>query len=110
MKPNIQLEHVYLDDIRRIMAAYSSAVAFIFGSRVNGTAKKFSDIDLCIDWVNSPPEAGGIASLREDFDESSIPYIVDVVDYLKVSADFRQVIDANKLALSDAIGTSTRSF
>ena len=48
------------------------------GSRVKGNPKKFSDIDLC--FIEKIP--GNVQShIDEDFEESDLPYKVDVMDW-----------------------------
>ncbi len=63
---------------------------FIFGSRAIGNNRQFSDIDLGIDGPRalSPQE---FMTLKSAFDESDIPYRVDLVDFKKVSDKFKQV-------------------
>jgi len=64
-----------------------------FGSRVNGTNREYSDLDLAI----VGEEKLGISVLgdvQEAFMESTIPFRVDVLDYNAVSEKFRKVIDA----------------
>lgn len=62
---------------------------YAFGSRATGIAKRFSDLDLCffedIPWnVKS--------QIEEDFEESNLPYTVDLVDWRKCDAEFQNMI------------------
>ena len=52
---------------------------FIFGSRAKGTYKQGSDIDLAI--MNKGVKDMVIGKIKSDFEESSLPYIVDLVNY-----------------------------
>jgi predicted nucleotidyltransferase len=64
-----------------------------FGSRVKGTNREYSDLDLAI----VGEEKLGISILgnvREAFMESTIPFRVDVLDYNAVSEKFQKIIDA----------------
>jgi predicted nucleotidyltransferase len=64
-----------------------------FGSRVKGTNREYSDLDLAI----VGEEKLGISVLgnvQEAFMESSIPFRVDVLDYNAVSEKFQKIIDA----------------
>jgi len=66
----------------------------VFGSRVNGTNRKHSDLDLAL----IGKEKFGISILgnvKEAFMESTLPFRVDVLDYNAVSENFRKIIDAN---------------
>lgn len=64
-----------------------------FGSRVNGKARRYSDLDLAvlgdaaIDWLV-------LAQLREALSESDLPIMVDIVDLKSVSAEFRLHIES----------------
>ncbi|MDR1290924.1 MAG: nucleotidyltransferase domain-containing protein [Planctomycetaceae bacterium] len=64
----------------------------VFGSRFKGTAKKYSDIDLVI----VGKEKLGLkrlGELKEAFDESDLPYRVDILDYHAVNENIRKNID-----------------
>ena len=64
-----------------------------FGSRYKWTHSDTSDLDLAI-------TGGGktgfdvICEIKEDFMESDLPFMVDVVDYHAISSAFRKIIDA----------------
>ena len=62
-----------------------------FGSRVNGTAKETSDLDLVV-IGETPLDFQRLGSLRDDFSESNLPYKVDVVDWAKIGETFREII------------------
>ena len=50
----------------------------LFGSRAKGVFHKGSDIDLAID--NSDISFKTLLKIKSDFEESSLPYRVDLVD------------------------------
>ena len=52
---------------------------FIFGSRAKGTYKQGSDIDLTI--MNEGVKDTVISKIKSDFEDSSLPYTVDLVSY-----------------------------
>ncbi len=62
--------------------------AFVYGSRADGTAQKWSDIDVGIRGKERVP-GSLIETVREELEESDIPYKVEVVDFAKVSDKFR---------------------
>ncbi|MFN5446434.1 MAG: nucleotidyltransferase family protein, partial [bacterium] len=51
-----------------------------FGSRAKWTAKEFSDLDIAI-IVDEPLSIGLMAEMREAFQESSLPFKIDIVDW-----------------------------
>ncbi len=65
-----------------------------FGSRYNGGATSYSDLDLAIVTVDKKPlSMMEMAKVREAFDESELPYRVDVLDYWGIGSEFRDMID-----------------
>ncbi len=72
---------------------------FAFGSRATGVRlKPWSDLDLVIEGPQ-PLSFAVSGHLREAFDESLLPWKVDVVDRCSVSEEFGRIIDAEKVAL-----------
>lgn len=64
----------------------------LFGSYARGAARESSDIDIAIKGGDKIP-AGRWQMLESEFEESSFPKKVDLVDYYRVSDDFRKIID-----------------
>ncbi len=60
---------------------------FVFGSRAKFTAKKYSDLDLAI--ISN----ANLYALAEVFEDSDLPFTVDVLDYNKIPQHFRDEID-----------------
>jgi predicted nucleotidyltransferase len=56
----------------------------IFGSRAKGNFKKGSDIDLVI--LNSNVDDRTVSRISSDFDDSTLPYFVDIIDYDHINA------------------------
>jgi predicted nucleotidyltransferase len=66
--------------LRDILDKYPGVQSvFIFGSRAKGSSYKGSDIDLAI--MNEGVSETVIAQMKADFQESALPYFVDVIDY-----------------------------
>ncbi|MGH7237427.1 MAG: nucleotidyltransferase domain-containing protein [Candidatus Saccharimonadales bacterium] len=89
----VQLETNYLDDLRRIVQDCVDTSIWrpvIFGSRANGKAWRFSDVDLGFIGNRPLPEAAKI-KLSEALDDSDIPYNVDVVDISQTTPEFQKV-------------------
>ncbi len=62
---------------------------FIFGSRVAGKARKFSDYDVGI-IGKKPVEWKKLSLIDEVFEESDIPFKIDLVDFSLVSENFKK--------------------
>ncbi|MCD4782997.1 MAG: nucleotidyltransferase domain-containing protein [Candidatus Eremiobacteraeota bacterium] len=63
-----------------------------FGSRVNGTAKSYSDLDLVL-VGNQEVSIRKLRQLEDAFQESDLPFRVDVIDWNRISDEFRKVIE-----------------
>ena len=77
-----------------------------FGSRVNGTAKETSDLDLVVIGENSL-DFQTLGALRDDFSESNLPYKVDLVDWAKIGETFREIIRKDKIRINNRNLTNT---
>lgn len=89
----IDLSPLYLEIIKRILKEYVPGCDVrVFGSRVNGTAKKHSDLDLAVVDKEKIPTRK-MNALREAFEDSDLPIRVDVLDWHAISADFRAIIE-----------------
>lgn len=74
----------------------SNSHVWVFGSRAKGPIKPFSDLDFAID-IGQPLSLDLLADLRFAFDESSLPYQVDIVDLNTISPNFLHIIDSHKI-------------
>ena len=63
----------------------------IFGSRVTGTAKPYSDIDMAV-ISKDGLDKNKLWELREAFEESNLPFCVDVLDWHRLSKGFQDSI------------------
>ena len=74
---------------------------WVFGSRVTGRARRFSDLDLAID-AGRRLTLDEIATLAEAFSDSDLPYKVDLVDWHDIDDRWRQTIAAERMPLTQA--------
>ena len=93
------------DGIRRksiLAARIPGAKAWVFGSRSSGDGvRSSSDLDLAVD-AGRRLSLSVFAELREDFDESSLPFSVDVVDIQAMDPAFRKLVEPDFRLLEDA--------
>jgi nucleotidyltransferase substrate binding protein (TIGR01987 family) len=69
-----------------------------YGSRARGTRlKRYSDLDLAIEGPPLPHLA--LSEMVEAFDESSLPFKVDIVEAESLDPEFRTRIKADKVVL-----------
>ncbi|OEJ13151.1 DNA polymerase subunit beta [Brachyspira hampsonii] len=76
--------------------------AYLFGSRVKGTNKKFSDIDIVID-INIKLSLNEISRIKDDFEESDLIYSADIIDYNAIDDSFKIIIDNEKVLIYETI-------
>ena len=72
-----------LQTVKRILKQHLPAAAhvWVYGSRANGNAKRFSDLDLAIELEDGKTlDFGLLAQLAMAFDESELPWKVDILD------------------------------
>ena len=78
-----------------------------FGSRATWVARDYSDLDLAV--VGDRPLKWSIlGKLKDAFQESSLPFRVDVLDWHDISDNFRKIIEADCTAIKKAIASKIR--
>lgn len=97
MKPadtnrHLELRPEELQMVREILQRHvPGRTVWAFGSRVQGRARRFSDLDLAV-LGEQPLAAATQADLAEDFTESDLPFKVDIVDWATTPERFRQIV------------------
>jgi predicted nucleotidyltransferase len=89
----IDLKPAHLAEVKRILQDYAPGCEVrVFGSRLNGTAGKNSDLDLVLvgkgllDWHM-------LEVIKDAFATSDLPFMVDVLDWHALSKSFREIIE-----------------
>ncbi|NTW26048.1 MAG: nucleotidyltransferase domain-containing protein [Lentimicrobium sp.] len=81
--------------VRNILKRFvPDAEIIVFGSRIHGTAKPWSDLDFAIK-ADSALDWKRLAEIKETFQESELPFRVDVLDWNDITESFRKAIEAN---------------
>lgn len=96
------LKPKYQDLIKQIISKYLDQYTLIlFGSRAGDNYKFCSDLDLAIDYsgINKEKLDINLAYIREDIEESILPYEVDLVDLNSVSSKFKALVLENGIVL-----------
>lgn len=78
--------------------------AWVYGSRAKRTSNSKSDLDLVV-FSTTADQRAGVRDLREAFDESNLPFRVDLFVWDDVPDSFRKQIHADHVV----IRTSKRS-
>ena len=88
---NVPKKHLFI--IKQILQKHiPDAEVRAFGSRVSGTAKIYSDLDLAIIEKNKIT-AKVLMQLKDDFEESDIPFRIDILDWYTISDEFKTIIN-----------------
>ena len=98
---NLDLSQVHRDEIEKILVKHiPNAEVWAFGSRVRGTSKNSSDLDLVIVSNNETPFRV-LTMLRVDLTDSDIPFKVDVLDWQSISKEFQKIISREYVVFYD---------
>ena len=74
--PVIRMNKVDLKILKQILSKYPYRF-YAYGSRVKGTARKFSDLDLC---YQEDIPLNVISHIRAELEESDLPFFVELVN------------------------------
>lgn len=91
------------ETVHAILARHlpSAVRVYAFGSRACGRSKPTSDLDLALEG-GAPITIAEMAELREAFDDSPLPWKVDLIDLESASATFRTIIARDRLLLFES--------
>lgn len=90
--PMINVSAQELQIIKSILSEKCPNIpVWVFGSRVKGTHKPFSDIDLAL-LTTTPLTIRELTQLELAFSDSDLPFKVDIVDWASCSESFKQII------------------
>ena len=90
----LKISNDQLELVRAILKKHvPELTVWCFGSRVRGDNRAFSDLDLVIKG-NEALKFEILTSLRADFDESNLPFKVDISDWRSLDPDFQKIITA----------------
>ena len=74
--------------------------AWAYGSRTKWTSHPESDLDLVV--FASPEQNGRVGALREAFEESDLPFRVDLLVWDEIPENFREQIQREHVVLTEA--------
>lgn len=93
--PGLDLTPAHLALVRAILEKHlPDREVRAFGSRVQGRARPYSDLDLVI-LGEQPLPLSRRSALEEDFSKSDLPFKVDLVEWAATSPEFRKLIETH---------------
>lgn len=104
----IDLTESQLKLVQSILAEQLPRIpVWVFGSRIKGTAKTYSDLDLAL-LTDKPLSIRQLRKLEEAFIDSSLPFKVDLIDWASCSESFKQIISSGYEILPAATDLSSQ--
>lgn len=98
--PAIDLTDAQRRTVLALLSQYlPNTTVWAYGSRVKWTSRPASDLDLVV--FATPSQSARLAELREAFDESDLPFQVDLFVWDDVSSDTRERIEAEYVVLAE---------
>ena len=80
--------------------------AWIYGSRITGKSHPGSDLDMVV--FARPEQARAVSDLRESFEESNLPFRVDLFVWDEVPKSFREQIEHEHILFVGEAGPHAR--
>ena len=86
--PDMREAHIRI--LREALCAHlpRDVRVWVFGSRAHGGARRYSDLDLALEW-GRPLDVDLMGLIAEALSESDLPYKVDLVDLTLVDPAFK---------------------
>ena len=108
MTSSVDIRPDHLEMVQDILREHlpSDVRVWVFGSRASWTTKDSSDLDLALEGEGKI-DRKVMGVLADAFEDSDLPYTVDIVDLKRVSEKFRRIVEGQKTSLSSAEGRSS---
>lgn len=90
----IHLEPRHKEIVLAIVKPYAHYDIRAYGSRVKGTQRALSDLDLC---VMKPIPFKDWNAMTEAFEESDLPFLVSIAEWSTLSQSFKEAIQKDLL-------------
>ena len=88
---NLDLADRYVDFIiNTVKSILPDAEIYIYGSRVQGKAREYSDVDIAL---RGDIDFDKLLKIKALFEDSTFPYKVDVVDLSSLTPEFLNIIE-----------------
>lgn len=113
MSRSIDISETHKEIVQAILRKHltTSCHVWVFGSRATWLAKAYSDLDLAIARKDGTPLSLTVMSALETaFEDSLLPWKVDVIDLHSVSEEFRAAIERDKVLFSFLVTRDTSLY
>lgn len=97
MKTAIDLTPAQRQQVQALLEHYlPGTTVWAFGSRVTFKARPDSDLDLVA--VTTPEQKAKVSALKEAFEESDLPFRVDLLEWDEIPENFRKNIEGGEVS------------
>ena len=102
MTPPIDIRADHLRIVQAVLHRHLPAgvKVWVFGSRASWATKDSSDLDLALDGETEIPRRS-LSALEAAFEDSDLPYAVDVVDVKRINERFRLIVQQQRVPLPE---------
>ena len=103
MSESVDITASQMNTVRTLLQRYLPGVAaWAYGSRIKWTARPASDLDLVV--FATPGQRANVSALSEAFEESNLPFRVDVFVWDEVPEKFRKTISGGHFVIREEAG------
>ena len=88
----------FIKDMLKKHISSPDAKFYIFGSRAKGKYQEYSDVDIAIDFPELTLDKK--LKIESDFENSTFPYEVDIVDLNTIQENFKNIIKDDLVELN----------
>ena len=86
--------------IKLVLEPYKEKYDFYYyGSRVKGDFRFLSDLDIMVRGIELV-NLSDINDIKEKFDKSNLPYVVNIADYYNLDEKFYKLIEADLVKIT----------
>ncbi len=100
MTPPIDIRADHLRLVQDVLHRHlpDGVTVWVFGSRATWMTKDSSDLDLALDGETEIPRRS-LSALEAAFEDSDLPFAVDIVDVKRISGRFREIVAQQRVRL-----------
>ena len=106
MTDRLDLPRRYRERLQELLKDHvPDAEVWAYGSRVNGESHEASDLDLVIRGPTLEPLGAEFLNLVEAIEKSSIPILVEVLDWARLPENFHKEIQRDYVVVRRQVGS-----
>ncbi len=101
MNATIDITSAQREMLAGLLQRYLPGVAvWAYGSRVKGSARKHSDLDLVV--FSTAEQRSAVSELQDALDECNLPFLVDLHVWDEIPERFREIVRKEYVLVQEA--------